>query len=418
VGRALALLVCDFAYQDGAYEFTLPSPDQAPVFAEHESLYRFLTRATAEAPDARFQTADEMASQLLGILHEEVAGTSEAEQLGPFRSTLFDVDASLGGDLWNGDGRSIRSLPALKLDPLDPGASTILSATSIADPERRLQAYSAAQGALAQRNGSRSGSRGSARSIELPLRIADLLIERGTFADVETQLAELEQQSPYDWRLAWYRGKSLLAQAKHHEALTAFDQVFGEVPGEVAPKLAIALGYELAGDANNAVVYYESVAQTDPQVTAAAFGLARAHLLATDRAAAATALERVSPASIRYTQARLAMARVLLGDEAAPPSAADLQGAAEVLDGLKGIVDGMALHALTADFYQAAAEAVETGRAPAQPDKRLLGVSWASAALRAAAEAELRRCAQVATDRAIRVRYVDLANRVRPRTWR
>src|SRR6266496_3065186 len=288
VGRALALLVCDFRYQDGPYEFNLPVPDQAPVFAEHESLYRFLTRATAEAPDARFQTADEMASQLLGILHEEVAGTPEAEQFGPYRSSVFDVDAGLGGDLWNGDGRGIRSLPALKLDSLDPGASTILSATSIADPERRLQAYAAGLGALAQRSRSRSA--------ELPLRSADLLIERGDFADAEARLSEVEQIAPYDWRLAWYRGKSLLAQGKHQEALTAFDQVFGEVPGEVASKLAIALGYELAGDANNAIVYYESVVRTDPQLTAAAFGLARAHLLQGDHAAAAAALEQVSSA--------------------------------------------------------------------------------------------------------------------------
>src|ERR1700694_4909653 len=39
VARALALLVCDFAYQDAPYEFVLPTPDKALIFAEHESLY-------------------------------------------------------------------------------------------------------------------------------------------------------------------------------------------------------------------------------------------------------------------------------------------------------------------------------------------------------------------------------------------
>jgi serine/threonine-protein kinase PknG len=76
--------------------------------------------------------------------------------------------------------------------------------------------------------------------------------------------------------------------------LRQFDVVLGELPGELAPKLGIALGYELANDAKNAIIYYESVTRTDPLCTAAAFGLARAHLGEGDRAAAVAALETVS----------------------------------------------------------------------------------------------------------------------------
>jgi hypothetical protein len=130
-----------------------------------------------------------MAQQLLGVLHEELAGTSEAAELGAYHSTVFETDATFGGDLWGDEERGIRTLPALKLDPLDSGASVILGRASILDAERRLQAYAAALASLPQ-------------SIELLLRIADLPLERGQLAEAESGIAQLEQRSPYDWRVA------------------------------------------------------------------------------------------------------------------------------------------------------------------------------------------------------------------------
>ena len=47
--------------------------DEVPLYERYDSLYRFLHRATAPNPDDRFQTADEMADQLFGILREVVA---------------------------------------------------------------------------------------------------------------------------------------------------------------------------------------------------------------------------------------------------------------------------------------------------------------------------------------------------------
>lgn len=328
VARALALLVCDFAYQDGPYEFALPTPDSAAVFAAHESLYRFLTKATAEAPDARFQTADEMAQQLLGVLREEIAGTSEAAELGAYHSTLFETDATFGGDLWAEEGRGIRTIPALKLDALDAGAGVILASTSILDPERRVQAYTVGLDSLPH-------------SAELLLRIADLQIERGRLAEAEERIAQLEQRFPYDWRAAWYRGKSFLTANNPRDALRQFDVVLGELPGELAPKLAVGLGYEVDGDDRSAIVYYESVTRTDPLCTAAAFGLARAYLAEGDRAGAVAALETVSASSVRFVQAQLAVAGVLSGDDQHPPHMDELRHAAGVIDGLKGLIDGL-----------------------------------------------------------------------------
>src|SRR6185436_7077349 len=124
-------------------------------------------------------------------------------------------------------------------------------------------------------------------------------------------LAEAEQHDPFDWRVAWYRGKALLAEDKLSEALTAFDLVFGEVPGEVAPKLALGLCYEILGQDADAIAYYDSVLRTDLHMTAAAFGLARVYFRQGRRADAVTALEQIPSSSVRFSQAQLALASVL-----------------------------------------------------------------------------------------------------------
>ena len=65
VGRTLAVLLCDIKGFGSTHQYSLPSPQAEPLFAQQESLYRFLLKATAENPDDRFQSADEMADQLL-----------------------------------------------------------------------------------------------------------------------------------------------------------------------------------------------------------------------------------------------------------------------------------------------------------------------------------------------------------------
>src|SRR5262249_35334743 len=112
VARALAVLVADFDFQ-GKYEYSLPLPDEVPVFGQYESLYRFLLKATRADPAARFQTAAEMAEQLTGVLRDAAL---DAEDIGPIESALFDHDVELHSDTERtGGGRgSSRRLPALK----------------------------------------------------------------------------------------------------------------------------------------------------------------------------------------------------------------------------------------------------------------------------------------------------------------
>jgi serine/threonine-protein kinase PknG len=88
-------------------------------------------------------------------------------------------------------------------------------------------------------------------SIEAKLRLANSFIDRGHIAasdytEAEMILEQVAIQDAWDWRVDWYRGKSLLAQNRHQEAQAAFDRVYFDLPGELAPKLAFAIAAELS----------------------------------------------------------------------------------------------------------------------------------------------------------------------------
>ena len=69
----LAVLCTNFRGFQSTHEYTLPHQSEVPVYERYDSLYRFLQRATALNPEDRFQTADEMADQLFGILREKLS---------------------------------------------------------------------------------------------------------------------------------------------------------------------------------------------------------------------------------------------------------------------------------------------------------------------------------------------------------
>jgi serine/threonine-protein kinase PknG len=401
VGRTLAVLLADFAFQS-SYERTLPPAGDVPVFRQHESLYRFLQKATRPAADERFQTAEEMAEQLLGVLRDVAAGTVD---VGRVRSSIFDDDdlrASVA-PATAGDAVTLWDLPALKLDPQDPAAGAIMAAAGIADPERRRQAFARAAAA-------------SPESGELPYLTVNALIELGAFDEAEQRLAKLESAGARDWRTAWYRGRLWLAQGQAEPAAGAFDAVFGELPGELAPKLALGMAYELAGDLDRAIHYYDTVSLAERSAATAALGLARCLERRGDREGAAAAFQRVASGSSRYVRAQMGLAQVLLAARSGPPGAPELARAAGAIEGLRGSVDRIELHRLSAELLRIAAGLVEAGAVPPSPTATVLGVPLQASELRLGAEQELRACARFATGRRAKVRFVDDANRVRPLT--
>jgi serine/threonine-protein kinase PknG len=402
IGRTLAELVMDFKPY-GTYEYALPAPDDAPVLKEHEGLYRLLLRSTHHDPDQRFQTADDMADQLYGVLREVVA-LKEGPK--PAESKIFTGDQLLDADDAAGTAAPlVRLLPALKVDANDPGANLILAAAGITRPEKRLSAL-------------RDIAARKPDSVEGVLRLADALIpgeDQTAPGEVFTLLNKVEEKDSFDWRVHWYRGKALLANGQGSRARSSFDRAHFELPGEIAPKLGIAFAAEAEGDDKTAAAFYDRVSRVDPDHTSACFGLARIRSKAGDRdgvIGAVEALRRVPASSSLCSQAQIRLADLLIEDGIRFDHNL-LEQAAETIEQIG--VEGGIVHQLAGRLFVAAIELIENGKFNGAAGT-LLGSPLKITDLRLAAERRYRSCAHFANDDAEKIRWVDLANRVRPVT--
>jgi serine/threonine-protein kinase PknG len=397
VGRALAVLVADFDYR-GKYIDSLPPASEVPVFEQHKGLHRFLLKATRAKPEERFQSAAEMAEQLVGVLRTIVGPSVD---LGPAESSLFEADSAGSLEASPASAQGSDGVPRLKVDREDAGASIIAAAAAVGDPRRRRDMFL-------------NALKSHPASLELRLRIVDELISLGEFGEVDRRLAQISADAPADWRTAWYRGRRLLADGRSQASLEAFLRIVDDLPGELGPQQAVARAHEVAKNLDQAIHYYDSVSRTDPGFVASAFGLARCFEQKRDRAAAAEALRRVPPSSNRYALAQTTLARLLISDSLGSPRVDDLVLASDTVEGLAELMSGLEAHLLRADVLVAAARHAD---APAgKPHTKILGVVFAQRALRLAAEQELRACARVAESDEDRVLLVDAANAVRPYT--
>jgi serine/threonine-protein kinase PknG len=392
VARTLAVLCTDFRGYQNTYQYTLPPQDAVPLFQTHDSLYRFLAKATAPDPDDRFQSADEMAEQLYGVLREVVA-LLEGRPV-PVASTLFTgaLRAGLERPDW-------RILPHPQASSEDPSAG-YLAAITATDPQQMIiQLRSAPQ-----------------HTVEVDLRLAGALIESGEVEEAAALLAAIQESDPWEWRAGWYRGVAALAQGLAAEAQASFTDVHHAVPGELAPKLALGLAYELGGRTVEAARWYEVVARTDPSTTSASFGVARCRLFVGDRDGAIAAYERVPDTSSGYLDAQTARIRCLSArDDGVRPTLDELLIAGSTLESLP--IDGEQRERLTVDVLDCALTLTVQGKAPADGGAKLLGHPFVERELRLALERSYRQLARRSASSAERIRLVDQANRTRPRTW-
>jgi serine/threonine-protein kinase PknG len=399
VGRTLCVLLTDIPGFSNGHRYTLPGPGEEPLFAHHESLYRFLLKAAAERPDDRFESAGEMAEQLLGVLREVVSVESGTPRGGA--STYFGVDLlalEAGDDIApvRPDGRY---LPNPALDGSDPGFDVV--STAIAAPN--LQKRTAALRLAAEQAG---------KSREARLRLAGALGEGGVVREAETILAGLSEQDPWDWRVEWYSGRVRLMAGDAQGAQAQFDRVYFDLPGEVAPKLALALAAEMAGNFDLAIRMYDLVTRIDPSYVSAAFGLARCLEARGDRKGAASALDRIPHGSGQFLRGRIEAARILTRPNGSAPKLEDVASASAVAEGLQ--LEGMNRLILGNLILRAALDVART-KAPANGSVQVLGLPLQEKKLRRELEKTLRAMAQMATGED-RVRLVDEANAVRPRT--
>jgi serine/threonine-protein kinase PknG len=389
VARTLAALCIDIPGFQATLRFTLPPQRETPLLQRYDSLHQLLCKGTAPNPDDRFQSAEEMAEQLYGVLREIVADETGAPV--PARSTLFTPDFRARSDRPDG-----RLLPVLRVATDDPAAGYLATLAAV-DPDELV-------GVL---------RRAPERTVEVELRLAQALIDARAWDETRELLADLEHRDPWEWRVHWYRGVAALARQLPVAARASFEVVYQAIPGELAPKLALGVCCELADDPAAAAGWYDIVSCTDASYATAAFGLARCRLACGDRAGALAAYERVPESSSAHDQAQMERIRCLLGER---PGIAELRSAAAGIDALA--LDGEQRALLSAELLRCAVELVAHDPGAADPAVTLAGHALVESQLRLGLERTYRSLAAVAATASERIRLVDEANRVRPRTWR
>jgi serine/threonine-protein kinase PknG len=393
VGRTLMLLCVDLKGYQSTFVHSLPPAAEVPLFAEFDSLYRVLEKATAPDPDDRFQTADEMAEQLVGVLREIVA-RREGSPPPPRPSALFSADLRARPDRPDHE-----RLPVPSVDGDDPASGFLatLSAAVPADVVRLLRDA-------------------PEQTVEVQLRLAKELIDAGQADEADGVLDEIVRDDAWEWRALWLRGIAELARQRPERAAPLFREVYLAVPGELAPRLALGVALESAGDHAAARPWYDIVSRTDPSYTNAAFGLARCCLALGDRDGVLDAYGRVEERSSTHTEARVATICCLAGEDEAPPGGVgDLVAADAILRDID--VDARQRAALTARLLASALACLDEDDAVPGPDVRVAGRALEDRDLRAGLELAYRDLARLASRAAERIELVDAANEVRPRTW-
>jgi serine/threonine-protein kinase PknG len=408
IGRTLAVLTLEFRGYQSTFVDSLPPPDEQPLLAQHESLHRFLLKATAVDPTDRFGSAEEMAEQMLGVLREEAAVTQGEAR--PAVSTVFGPDA-MGAGLGDrgglgGAGLDWRLLPRPKVHPDDPGAGFLLGLAE-SDPGTAAAAISSALMA-----------RTAPASTETLLRLARAQLELGSPEQAGTTLDSLADMR--DWRLWWHRGLVALAAGKAVDAVDWLDPIYTELPGEVAPKLALGMAHEMAGELVLSADLYDRATWTDPSYVSGGFGLARVRVVLGDREGAVEALQRVPASSSAHADAQVAAVRALAAPTggSGAPSPDQLTLASTILERLD--LDPLGRAQLDVELFQAGLSALTLGGAGgvagAATGGRVLDRPFEEPALREGLEAAYRELARHAATTRERIELVDNANRVRPRT--
>jgi len=391
IGRTLLVLAMEFRGYQTTYVASLPPVSDTPLFQRYDSFYRLVAKACAPDAADRFASAAELRVQLLGVLREVVAtdrpGDPAARHAAP--SLLFDTPnvsaATLG---WT-------DLPGLVVDSSDPQVGW-LATLSVEDPADRL-----------------------ALLMKAPERSAEVLLQTGRTGllagrrdVVDAAVDAMLTEDPWEWRAVWLQGLTALSGADGAGARAAFNAVYGQVPGELAPKLALALSCEISGELDISESLYTICARSDASYTApAAFALARIRTSRADTAGAVAALDLVPQTSRAYPEARRQRAGLLAGSGGGLPALASAMASVEGIG-----IDPLDRSRLTANVLSTALELV-LANGP-QPAVHIGAVPADEPALRDGLESAYRKLAAMASTPSERVALVDAANDVRRWTLR
>jgi serine/threonine-protein kinase PknG len=403
-----------------------------PIAAGIDSFRKVIDRAILTDWNARFDSAADMAEQLVGALRQIKA--LRGDPLPPQPSRLFApagelLDAGLSTvpdlDRWTTEAASPTilaagvpmalglpmaatvavGLPDPLTDPNDPAAAD-LGAVSASNPQRLLAELD---------------KLGHTVETALWRCRAHLTLPNLLGAQQDLDAARSLARNRHNWRIDWHAGLLALANAKNARAQAAFQSVHRAVPGELPPRLALGYCAESMGDHAEADKHYRTVWQTDRTQVSAAFGLVRIALHGGNRDGAVKVLDEVPRLSRHYDSAQIAAVQARIGNfrGTEAPVGADLLDAARRWEDLA--VDEAARQRLAALLQQAAVpRATEPSWANTRPVDAVVAALFGSPitgpGIRTRFESSLKQLARQARNADQHGTLVDLANTVRTRS--
>ncbi len=388
IGRSLVVLTTEFRGYQTTYVDSLPPVEETPVFARYDSFYRLLLKACAKSPDDRFASADELRVQMLGVLREVVAQDAKTGRATTSATSLLFEEPSISTDRlewW--------SLPRLRPDPHDPQAALVRDVRAM-EPHERFEALRAADPATP----------------DVQLELARTALDRGDNAMVEAVTNNLLREDPWEWRAVWIQGLAALARRDNAAAQAAFNAVYGQVPGELAPKLGLAFACEVSGEGPIADSLYAVCARTDGNYTpVGAFGMARVRQATGNVTGAVDALDLIPTSSRAYAPARQQRGRLLAESGQGLPA---LTEAMRSVDGVP--IDPTDKAQLKVAVLERALAWVSSPQGGPNKGVILAGHPATVSGVRQGLEAAYRQLAAVTPDEGERVALIDRANAVRP----
>ncbi|HWJ66675.1 MAG TPA: tetratricopeptide repeat protein, partial [Nocardioides sp.] len=386
IGRTLMVLTMEFRGYQGTYLHSLPPVDSTPLFQDHDSLYQLVAKCCAPDPADRFASVDEMRSQVLGVLREVVARRRQGTATTSASSVLFESPAT---------ARPITEwsqLPRLREDTTDAQYSW-LSTLGSDDPRKRLADLQQAPEDTA----------------EVWLARCRAALDLGDPVAARTHAQALLSDDPWEWRALWIEGLAAVQAEDWETAKASFNAVYQQVPGELAPKLALAFACERGALPEVAEGLYQVCAATDAAyVPPAAFGMARVRAARGDTVGAVAALDLVPNTSRGYTESRQQRAEVLLSGGV--HDVAVLDQAMRTIE--SSSVDAQTRQRYTVRILSEALPVVSNGAVVAE-GARIGSVAATEVGVRDGLENALRALARDSIDLKERVALVNQANAVR-----
>ncbi|MFF8764805.1 tetratricopeptide repeat protein [Nocardiopsis dassonvillei] len=403
VGRALAVLSFRFSFMRD-HPHSIPPRETVPLLQRHPSFDRLLRRATHSEPELRFHDAGDMADQLTGVLREVLSDLEGTPHPAP--STLFGAEnpaARPDPGAHNADRMLLAPpptdaaalLPAPLIDQSDPAAQHLRGFQTL-PPEELVPALRAMP----------------SPTPETLLMLVRALVTVGRQGEAMDVLQRFSEVVPGDWRTMWYLAVAELSTGRFRDARDHFDELYDHLPGELAPKLALALACERTGEHETAARLFRAVWNTDRSFVSAAFGLARIRLVQGDRAAATAVLDTVPELSRLHVHAQTALVAVLAAHHQGT-EAADFVQAGRRLERIG--LDGESADRLAVRVLESALGWLGAG-AGAPAGEGLLGAPFTENGVRANLERRYRALAQRAVAPSERYELVDRANSLRPVT--